>query len=85
MKTDEIEVDPTSAQMGRAFRYYREAAGITLREMAERMSMSINPIRHHEAGIRLLRVPDIWRAAAILGVSPDRLLDTTIDPTTPKA
>lgn len=80
MKTDEIEVDPTAAKLGRAFRFYREAANLTLRDMADRMSMSINPIRHHEAGIRLLRVPDIWRAAHILGVTPDRLLDPATDP-----
>lgn len=81
MKTEEISVDPTAAKMGRAFRYYREAAGLTLRDMASKMSMSINPIRHHEAGIRLLRIPDLWRAASVLGVSPDRLLDPAIDPT----
>jgi len=82
VKTEEIEVDPTSAKLGRAFRFYREAANLTLRDMADKMSMSINPIRHHEAGIRLLRIPDIWRAAAVLGVTADRLLDPDLDPTT---
>ena len=81
MKTEEIEVDPTAAKLGKAFRFYREAANLTLRDMADQMSMSINPIRHPEAGIRLLRVPDIWRAASVLGVTPDRLLDPSVDPT----
>ena len=49
--------------------------------MAQLMRMSINPIRHHEAGIRLLRIPEIWRASSVLGVTPDRLLDPAIDPT----
>lgn len=80
MSTSETEVDPTAAVLGRAFRYYREAAGLTLRDMASKLTMSINPIRHHEAGIRLLRVPDIWRAANLLGVTPDRLLDPDLDP-----
>lgn len=79
--TEDVIIDPQAARLGRAFRYYREAAGLTLRDMSDKMSMSINPIRHHEAGIRLLRIPDIWRAAKILGVTPDRLLDNAIDPT----
>lgn len=80
MKHDEVEIDPHAARLGRAFRFYREAAGLTLRDMAERMGMSINPIRHHEAGIRLLRIPDLWRASSVLGVTPDRLLDPAVDP-----
>ena len=80
MKLDEIEVDPHAACLGRSFRFYREAAGLTLRDMAEKMAMSINPIRYHEAGVRLLRIPDIWRAATVLGVTPDRLLDPAVDP-----
>lgn len=80
MRTKEIEVNPQAARLGKAFRFYREAANLTLRDMAERMSMSINPIRHHEAGIRLLRIPELWRAADVLGVTPDRLLDPAVDP-----
>ena len=82
MNTELMELDPTSVQLGKAFRYYREAANLTLRDMAERMGMSINTIRYHEAGMRLLRLPDIWRAAHVLGVTADRLLDPNLDPTT---
>lgn len=81
MKTYEFKIDPQAAQLGKSFRYYREAANLTLRDMAQLMRMSINPIRHHEAGIRLLRIPEIWRASSVLGVTPDRLLDPAIDPT----
>ena len=81
MSVNEIELNPHAEKLGRAFRYYREAAGLTLRDMAKRMGMSINPIRSHEGGARLLRIPDIWRAADVLGVTPDRLLDPDLDPT----
>jgi transcriptional regulator with XRE-family HTH domain len=81
--TDTVDmVEADKQRLGRYFRHYREAANITLRDMAERMGMSINTIRWHEAGLRLLRVPEIWKAADILGVTPDRLLDPAIDPTT---
>lgn len=78
--TELMDVETNPQRLGRYFRHYREAANITLRDMAERMGMSINTIRWHEAGIRLLRVPEIWRASAILGVTPDRLLDPSFDP-----
>ena len=68
-------------RLGRAFRFYREAAGITLRAMSRKMGMSINTIRMHEAGARIMRVEDVWRAAKILGVTNDRLLDPKLDPT----
>lgn len=75
------KVEADKQRLGRAFRFYREAAGITLREMSKRLGVSINPIRMHEAGERLLRITDIWRAAKILGVTNDRLLDPKLDPT----
>lgn len=80
--TETMDVETDKQRLGRHFRHYREAANITLRDMAGRMEMSINTIRWHEAGIRLLRVHDLWKAAGILGVTPDRLLDPNIDPTT---
>ena len=76
------DIEPNKKRLGKHFRHYREAANITLRDMARRMGMSINTIRWHEAGIRLLRVHDLWKASNILGVTPDRLLDPKIDPTT---
>lgn len=78
--TDEMEAESDAQKLGRYFRHYREAAGITLHQMSAALGVSVNPIRAHEGGFRLLRLPDIWRAAQILGVTYDKLLDPDSEP-----
>jgi uncharacterized protein (UPF0335 family) len=69
-----------SERLGSYFRHYREAAGLTLHELADKMELSVNTIRLHEGGERLLRVPELWRAAKIFGVTYDKLLDPDSEP-----
>ena len=81
--TKSMDGDEKAIRLGAIFRAQRRQAGLTLNQMAERMELSINTIRHHEAGTRLLRVTQMWRAAEILGCTPAKLLNTR--PTKEKA
>lgn len=76
--TDDLGRDERAVRLGTVFRAYRKRRKITLREMSSLMDLSINTIRLHEAGTRLLRLPEIWNAAAILRVKPKALLNTEI-------
>lgn len=78
--TDTMEIETDAQKLGRFFRHYREAAGLTLHDMSKALNLSINPIRAHEGGHRLLRLPDLWSAAKILGVTHDKLLDPDSEP-----
>lgn len=80
--SDVIVVDESTDEqrLGRNFRRYRRAKKLTLRQMADELGCSINTIRYHEGGSRLLRVKEIWRAASILGVAANKLLDPKVEP-----
>lgn len=73
-----MDKDVRAVRLGALFRQLRKKRQMTLHQMAARMGLSINTIRQHEAGTRLLRVPEIWRAAEVLRVNPNIL--TTIKP-----
>jgi transcriptional regulator with XRE-family HTH domain len=78
---EEKLTNPTSEEavkLGKTFRAYRKAAGVTLRDLGKGIGMSINTIRQHEAGSRLFRVDDIHAAARFFGVPPQKLIE--IDP-----
>jgi biotin operon repressor len=59
--------------LGRQMRALREGAGYDLITFAKLMKRNVNTIRWHEAGSRMMRLGDIVRAAAILGVEPGQL------------
>ena len=74
MTTKPTSGTDTQIALGKLFREAREHSGVTLRQLAERMGMSINTIRWHEAGTRCIRVDDLVMAARMMGVPPDILI-----------
>jgi transcriptional regulator with XRE-family HTH domain len=74
MATRPIGGTDTQIALGRLFRMAREAAGMTLRQVAHDMGMSINTIRWHEAGTRCLRSDDLIAAARLIGTDPRLLI-----------
>ena len=62
--------------LGVTFRKARRAEKMSLRVLAERMKISVNTIRWHEAGARPMRADMLSRAADILGVATAALVTT---------
>ena len=59
-------IDNATKALGARLRVEREAHGISLEDFARAMGGSINTIRWHEAGSRMLRGDDLVQAARIL-------------------
>ncbi len=65
--------DVLCGHLGDLFAHERAKAGISLEVMAAKLERSINTIRWHEAGTRLMRLDEVVRAAFIMGITPDSL------------
>lgn len=72
--TRPIPAGELEERLGAAFRAARLAAGVTLDEMARRLDCSVNTVRWHEGGARMLRADNLIRAASIIGCDPAILL-----------
>lgn len=55
-------------------RSLREAAGITQKQLAEKMGCVKSNVTNWETGVSLPRTADLPRLAAVLGVTVDELL-----------
>jgi transcriptional regulator with XRE-family HTH domain len=62
------------ASIGARFRKVRKGRKVSLRTLADRLQVSINTVRWHEAGARMMRVDDVAKAAEIIGVSLSHIL-----------
>lgn len=60
--------------LGARFREVRRRQKCWLMNLSRALNCSVNTIRWHEAGARMMRADMIVRAAAVMGVSPDELL-----------
>lgn len=67
------------AELGRRFRLARERAEVRLTDVASHLGCSINTVRWHEAGTRLLRVDDVVRFARLIGCDPSDLVKEPIE------
>lgn len=65
---------PLEAELGAIFRLRRKTACVTLAQLAAELSCSINTIRFHEAGERIMRADQIVRAAGIFGCQHSELM-----------
>lgn len=74
MSTRPVPLGEKEARIGAAFRAAREAKGVFLADLAAALSCSINSIRWHEAGARMMRTDDLIRAAEVLGLPTSDLL-----------
>ena len=62
------------AALGARFKEVRRAHKVYLRPLAQAMDCSVNYIRWHEAGARMMRVDQLVAAARVIGVDPAELL-----------
>lgn len=62
------------AALGERFKAARRARKVWLRDLAKVLGVSVNTIRWHENGARMLRVDLLVQAANHMGVAPGDLL-----------
>lgn len=62
------------AALGAQFRTVRRRQKVWLKELSRRLDCSVNTIRWHEAGARMMRADMLVRAAEIIGVPPHELM-----------
>src|SRR5439155_12572755 len=62
-----------AAQVGVEFKAAREAAGLTLRELAERLAVGTSTISRWENGQRMPKPGDVRRYLAALGAPEDKI------------
>lgn len=67
---------PLEAALGARFRAVRKAHKVTLHDLANGLGCSVNTVRWHEAGARMMRTDDIVRAADIIGCDAALLTQT---------
>lgn len=68
--TKPVSKGPHAAAIGARLRVEREAHPISLEDFAQAVGMSINKVRWHEAGSRLLRADELAVCARILKLEP---------------
>ncbi len=67
------------ARLGETFRFIRRARSVWLRDLAKVLGVSVNTIRWHENGARMMRADLIVKAADHMGVEPGVLLGETTE------
>lgn len=74
MTTTPIPKGDFERELGERFRAVRRARKVWLRPLADALGVSVNTIRWHESGARMMRADTIVKAAEIIGVEPGDLL-----------
>ena len=82
MATVPVPKGEADEAIGQRLRYERRAKGVWLRDLARELGVSVNTIRWHEAGARLMRLDLVVRAAQVIGIHPAKLI--TDEPTQPE-
>jgi transcriptional regulator with XRE-family HTH domain len=62
--------------LGEQFRSVRRRQKVWLRDLALKLDCSVNTVRWHEAGARMMRADVLVRAAELMGVPPEELMQT---------
>lgn len=73
MTTRPVPAGEVEVALGRRFREVRKRQNVRLVDVATSLGCSINTVRWHEAGARMLRTDDLVRCAVIMGVDPAEL------------
>jgi transcriptional regulator with XRE-family HTH domain len=60
--------------LGEQFRAVRRRQKVWLRDLAAKLECSVNTVRWHEAGARMMRADMIVKAAEFMGVLPEELM-----------
>ena len=69
-----LATSPENAALGSRFREVRRRQKVYLRPLADALGCSLNTVRWHEAGARMLRLDQVVQAAGIMGVDAAELL-----------
>ena len=69
-----VASSPENAALGARFKAVRRQHKVWLKPLAEALGCSLNTIRWHEAGARMMRLDDIVKAAGVMGVDPAELV-----------
>ena len=69
-----VPSSPENAALGACFKSVRRRQKVWLRPLAEAMGCSVNTIRWHEAGDRMMRLDEVIKAASIMGVDASELM-----------
>ena len=77
----ETEATREWAVVGDRIRLAREAAGISVRELARRVDVSASHVSQVERGLASFSVRSLYNVVSILGVSMDSLFEETSTPT----
>ena len=73
--TTPVPLGPREAALGQRFVDIRRAHKVWLRPLAKQLGISVNTLRWHVAGARLLRLDVLDKAATIIGVPLAILVD----------
>lgn len=77
MSTKPVPAGEVEVSLGRRFREVRKRQKVRLLDLSQALGCSINTVRWHEAGARMLRTDDLVRCAGVMGVDPAEL---TVNP-----
>jgi transcriptional regulator with XRE-family HTH domain len=66
--------------LGEQFRAVRRRQKVWLRDLAAKLECSVNTVRWHEAGARMMRADMIIKSAEFMGVSADELMQIRSEP-----
>lgn len=78
--TKPVPAGELTKEIGEIFKVKRRKAKVSLESMASGLGCSINTVRWHEAGARMLRADQIIVAAEIIGCEPRELLPESDKP-----
>lgn len=62
-----VALSPETAALGERFRKARERRDFGLKALSDAIGLSINTIRWHEAGARMMRLDQVEEAARAMG------------------
>jgi XRE family transcriptional regulator, fatty acid utilization regulator len=74
-----MESNPYDVQFGRRLAHARQAAGLTLQELAERVGWHVSTLHNYESGRRPLKIAQLAQIAAALNRSPAGFLAASED------
>jgi len=66
--------------LGEQFRAVRRRQKVWLRDLAAKLECSVNTVRWHEAGARMMRADMIVKSAEFMGVSAEELMQIRSEP-----
>lgn len=66
------------AALGEKFRVVRRQHKVWLKDLAQHLGCSVNTVRWHEAGARMMRADMLVKAADFIGVPPGQLMTTEL-------